>query len=121
MAILMASAIVNDSFCAVSFSYICPASLELQAVVSGLGSIWSSVEVSDLSLGGSRPSSSWVQETVEIDLQGVGIEVNRSLSFMISLAEGEDVQTSTGGYAALDNITLHPCIDCSAPGKQEHL
>ena len=37
---------------------------------------------------------------------------------MISLAEGEDAQTSTGGYAALDNIALHPCVDCSAPGRK---
>lgn len=59
-----------------------------------------------------------MEESVEIDLQGVGVQVNRSLTFVISLAEGEDVQTSAGGYAALDNITLHPCIDCSAPGKK---
>ena len=116
----IASAIINDSFCAISFRYTCPASLELQVQVSGLGSIWSSVEVSRFPPAGTGggATGSWVQESVEIDLQGVGVQVNRSLTFMISLAEGEDVQTSTGGYAALDNITLHPCIDCSAPGKK---
>jgi hypothetical protein len=62
-----------------------------------------------------------MEESVEIDLQGVGVQVNRSLSFVISLAEGEDVQSSAGGYAALDNITLHPCIDCSAPGKNKEI
>ena len=111
MTLQIASAIINDSFCAVSFLYICPASLELQVVVSGLGSVWSSVE-------GDRTTTSWVQETVEIDLQAVGVQVNRTLAFVISLAEGEDPLTSTDGYAALDNIILHPCFDCSAPGKK---
>lgn len=114
----IASAIINDSFCAISFRYICPASLELQVEVSGLGSIWSSMEVSRFPPDRTGATESWVQESVEIDLQGVGVWMNRSLTFTISLAEGEDVQTSTGGYAALDNITLHPCIDCSAPGKK---
>ena len=68
--------------------------------------------------GGEVTTGSWVQEIVEIDLQAVGIQVNRSLAFVVSLAEGQNVQTSTGGYAALDTITLHPCIDCSAPGKK---
>ena len=76
------------------------------------------MEVSSFSPGGGGTTGSWVQEMVEIDLQAIGIQVNRSLVFVISLAEGEDVQTSTGGYAALDDITLHPCIDCSAPGKE---
>jgi hypothetical protein len=67
--------------------------------------------------GDGGATGSWMEESVEIDLQGVGVQVNRSLSFVISLAEGEDVQSSAGGYAALDNITLHPCIDCSAPGN----
>lgn len=114
----IASAIINDSFCAVSFRYVCPASLELQVEVGGLGSVWSSVEESSFSPGGGERTASWVQEIVEIDLQGVGVQVNRSLSFVVSLAEGEDVQSSADGYAALDNITLQPCIDCSAPGKK---
>ena len=118
MTLQIASAIINDSFCAVSFLYICPASLELQVVVSGLGSVWSSVEVSSFPPGGYTTTTSWVQETVEIDLQAVGVQVNRTLAFVISLAEGEDPLTSTDGYAALDNIILHPCFDCSAPGKK---
>ena len=72
----IASAIINDSFCAVSFRYICPSSLELQVVVSGLGSVWSSVEVSSFSPGGDSTTGSWVQETAEIDLQAVGIQVS---------------------------------------------
>ena len=112
---------MNDTYCALSFRYISPASLELEVEVGGLGSVWSSVEVSSLPPGeggGGATTGSWVQEIVEIDLQAVGIQVNRSLAFVVSLAEGQNVQTSTGGYAALDNIILHPCSDCSAPGKK---
>ena len=115
----IASTIINESFCAVSFLYGCPASLELQVVVDGLDSVWSSVLVSDFSPGGGGRGrlESLVRETAEIDLQAVGILVNRTLTFEISLAEGQNPLASTG-YAALDNITLHPCIDCTAPGKK---
>ena len=71
----IASAIINDSFCAVSFRYISLSSLELQVVVSSLGSVWSSVEVSSFSPGGGSTTGSWLQETAEIDLQAVGIQV----------------------------------------------
>ena len=71
----IASAIINDSFCAVSFLYISSSSLELQIVVSGLGSVWSSVEASSSSPGGGNTTGSWLQETAEIDLQAVGIQV----------------------------------------------
>ena len=112
----LSSAVVNDSFCAVSFVYVCQDSLELQVLVDGLGSIWSSVEVSGLLPPGGA-GMSWTSETVEIDLQAVGLQANRTLSFEFSLAEGQDPLATVDRYVALDNITLHPCIDCSAPGK----
>ena len=57
-------------------------------VVDGLGSVWSSVEVSGFLPGGG--AESWLQETAEIDLQAVGIQPNRSISFEIRLTEGQD-------------------------------
>ena len=119
-AVQLASAVINDSFCAVSFLYIHTASLELQVVVDGLGSVWSSVEVSGLLPGGG--SETWLQETAEIDLQAVGVLPNRSISFEIRLADGQDPLAYSVRYVALDNVTLHPCIDCSAPGKnRDHI
>lgn len=84
-------------------------------VVDGLSSVWSSVEVSEFLPGGG--AESWMQETAEIDLQAVGVLPNRSISFEIRLADGQDPLASSVRYVALDNITLHPCVDCSAPGE----
>lgn len=84
-------------------------------VVDGLGSVWSSVEVSGFLPGGG--AESWQQETAEVDLQAVGVLSNRSISFEIRLTDGHDPLASSVRYVALDNVTLHPCIDCSAPGK----
>lgn len=104
-----------------SFTYIQSSSLELQVLVDGLGSIWSSVEEgSRFSPGRGGGVVSWQPETVEIDLQTVGVQSNRTLTFVIGLAEGRQPgSASTEEYAALDNITLHPCIDCSAPGEKQ--
>ena len=89
-------------------------------IVGGLGSVWSSIEISPGTTGG-KGEESWLQQTVEIDLQAVGVQPNRTLTFEISWAEGRIPVTSSEEFAALDNITLHPCIDCSAPGKSESL
>lgn len=94
--------------------YVCSSSLELQVEVDGLGSVWSSVEVSRLSPPG---DAQWTSETVEIDLQAVRVQMNRTLSFVFGLSEGEDPLATDTRFVAVDNITLHPCIDCSAPGK----
>ena len=100
---------VKDDFCAVSFSY-SASMVEFQISVSGLGDIWSSVVVD-----GDLASRSWVYETVQIDLQSVAIQENRQLSFDVDMFDvfGEAVLDGEDIYFALDNVTLHPCVDCS--------
>ena len=100
---------VKDDFCAVSFSY-SASMVELQINVDGLRSVWSSIVVD-----GDTASRGWVYETASIDLQSVAIQENRELSFDVYMFDvfGEADLDGEVIYFALDNITLHPCIDCS--------
>ena len=104
--ITIASATINDNYCAVAFSY-SSNMVELQVKVDGLGSVWSS-----LTLGGNGASHGWVYEAILIDFESVGILENRNLSFEADMVDGNGVVA----FFAVDNITLHPCIDCSIPG-----
>ena len=88
-------------------------------MVDGAGSIWSSLLVTELA----PPPSSvpvWHYEAVSIDLEAVAVTEMRALSFQAALAEGFGEAgmdpAVDGRYFALDNVTLHPCIDCSVPG-----
>ncbi len=101
----VASTAIRDDYCAVSFRS-SSEGVELSVVVDGLGSVWSSLTVNDQGVG-----SSWLDEVALIDLESVAVLANRRLSFVASLAEGGS------GYVALDDITLHPCIDCNTPGR----
>ena len=87
--------------------------------MDSLGVIWSSVLVTDFST--QEPTSSeWLQESIQIDLQAINFQDNRSLSFQMNMAEGfgeAGLDMLLSGYVTLDNITLHPCIDCDTPGK----
>lgn len=100
----MATTVINDDYCAVSFAYGVSTHIELLVSVQGLDIIWSTVEESRVATAG------WSNWTVQIDLEDVEALTNRSLSFVVRLG------SSASSYAALDNITLHPCIDCETPG-----
>ena len=100
----MASSDIDDDFCQVSFSYSVASSVEITLNVDGLDTLWSSL-ISPPLLNG------WSQETVQIDLEDVTILRNRSMSFIARFG------SSVSPYAALDNVTLHPCTDCATPGK----
>ena len=97
----MATTVINEDYCAVSFAYGVSSQTELQVLVQGLDRVWSSVTTPTRTAG-------WSSSTVQIDLQDVEVMANRSLSFLARLG--------SESYAALDNITLHPCIDCETPG-----
>lgn len=100
----MAVAVINDDYCGISFAYGVSSDTEMLVMVEGLGSIWSSM---------ARPTvPGWTNLTVLIDLQDVQVLGNRSISFVARFA--------ASSYAALDNITLHPCIDCATPGTRSN-
>ena len=97
--------VVNEDYCAVSFAYSLSSSTEMLVMVDGLGSVWSSQA--------SPAAPGWTNLTVQIDLQDVEVLVNRTVSLVARFASSEETS-----YAALDNITLLPCIDCDTPGRQ---
>ena len=105
---MMASTVINDAFCGVSFAYAVSTTAEIVVLVDGLESVWSSLVSPEL--------SGWASETVQLDLQDVQVLQNRSISFLARL-RGDDPAYVTLTYAALDNITLHPCLDCATPGE----
>ncbi len=100
----MASTVINDDFCAVSFRFSFEA-VELEIAVDGFGSIWSSLSVEN-----EGRDMGWLDEAVLIDLESVEVLSGRRLSFTAKAESGKS------GYAALEEITLHPCIDCDVPG-----
>ena len=101
----MALSVIEDNYCGVSFAYSVSPNTEILVMVGGLGSIWSSLEAVPAMATG------WSNQSVQIDLQDVQVLANRSVSFVARLA------SSALAYAALDNITLYPCLDCNTPGK----
>ena len=81
--------------------------------MGGLGEVWSSLLVTGIA------GTSWLTELVPIDLEAVSLLADRELSFLARQPEGNGgagLDTPLPAYAALDNITLHPCIDCNTPG-----
>ncbi len=100
----MATAVINEDICGVSFAYGISASVELEVVVEGVGSVWSTLPAPLV--------SGWASRTLQVDIQDVQILENRSLSYV--------ARFGGSGYAALDNITLHPCTDCTTPGTYLH-
>lgn len=102
--VTIATTVINDDICGVSFAYaVSSPPMELVVMVDGLGVIWSTLAAPVV--------SGWANRTLQIDLQDVQIMENRSMSYVARF-------TSSGvQYAALDNITLHPCTDCATPGK----
>ncbi len=104
--VLLASSIINESFCQVSFSFIVAQNAELMVVIQGIGVVWSSIEAEG------PAESLWNKQSIRVDLRDAAIIPNRTVSFVARVNAG-----GSSLYAALDNLTLHPCIDCNTPGK----
>lgn len=107
-------ATIADTYCAVSFSYSAPPTVELTVSVDGLGQIWSSL------LAANDPGNSWLREVVSIDLEAVSLLVSRQLSFRAGRVDGfgaAGMDSDLPLFVAMDNITLSPCIDCNTPGE----
>ena len=85
--------------------------------VDGLGTVWSSAL-----MGVAGEPSSWQQVTVYIDVQGVEHLGSRGVVFEMvqyddgMMGEGLEEAALGEAFVAIDNITLHPCIDCEAKG-----
>ncbi len=101
------STIIGDTYCAVSFNYSAPPTVELVLIVEGLGSIWSSLLVT---------KQGWNSELIAVDLDSVSLLNTRQMMFTAGHSDRPNGDPSVPLYAALDDLTLHPCIDCSVPG-----
>ena len=86
---------------------------ELQLRVDGLGSVWSSLT----RRAGDKTDSEWLYEAVVVDLESVGLMSSRRLAIQAKVIDGDDA-AAAAMYAALDDVTLHPCTDCNSPGAQ---
>ena len=104
--VTLAASVVNESFCQFSFSYLVAPTAELSVRIRGLGEVWSSVEAP----GSGGPT--WLEQSVRVDLRDAEVLPNRTVYFLVRLNAG-----ATSMYAGLDNLTLHPCIDCDTPGN----
>ena len=96
---------VNDSYCGLSFVYQVESAL-LQVSVEGLGEVWSSGVVT-----ATTSLSQWESVTAYMDVKGVEHMDVRLLVFEMAVAKG------ASGSVAVDNITLHPCVNCEAKGE----
>ncbi len=56
---------------------------------------------------------------VSIDLESASLSSDRELIFSAGQSNDQAMDTLVPVYVALDNITLHPCIDCNTPGEIE--
>ncbi len=110
--VVMASSVISDDFCGVSFAFAVSSTTEIVVLVDGLDGVWSSLA--------SPGESGWTNRTVRLDLEDVEISQNRSLSFVARFSSDESAYVASA-YAALDNITLHPCTDCATPGRSQLL
>ena len=106
--------IINDSYCGLSFSLM-KSNVELQVLVSGLGVVWSSYSLQDTTTYVSS-NTTWRDVSVFIDVGSVEIMSGRNVTFeMVAMMTGDDDLSDS--FVAIDNITLHPCVDCEAQGS----
>ena len=105
-------AVINDSYCGISFLYKTFNS-DLQVSVEGLGLLWSTIISEELADGNSiAMNNSWQETSLYIDVTSVEIMTGRMI-----VMEMLGVQNIQGDVVAmLDNVTLHPCVDCQAKG-----
>lgn len=88
--------------------------IELHVSVSGLGVVWSSYSSQDTPTFVSS-NTSWVGVSVFIDVGSVEMMSGRNVTFeMVAMTTADDDLSDY--FVAIDNVTLHPCIDCQAQG-----
>lgn len=111
--------LINDSYCGMNFLYKIQQKSTIRVSVDGLGILWSS-DIKD-QLGDTdtmqslNTSSSWKEVSLYIDIMGVEMMSGRMVTVDMVLSDGGSVNTAEMA-AGLDNITLHPCLDCQAKG-----
>ncbi len=79
--------------------------------MGGIGQVWTSL------LATAANSVDWSYEVVSIDLNSVSLSSERELTFSVGQSGEGEMDASLPVYVALDNITVHPCIDCNTPGN----
>lgn len=107
--------IINDSYCGLSFSLMKSIGIELHVLVSGLGMVWSSYSLHETNTYVSS-NVTWRDVSVFIDVSSVEIMSGRNVTFeMVPMMAGDDDLSDS--FVAIDNVTLHPCVDCEAQGS----
>uniref|UniRef100_A0A1X7SE18 Uncharacterized protein n=1 Tax=Amphimedon queenslandica TaxID=400682 RepID=A0A1X7SE18_AMPQE len=105
--------IINDSYCGLSFSLMKSIDIDLQVLVSGLGVVWSSYSLHESTNTYVTSNATWRDVSVFIDVSSVEIMSGRNVTFeMVPAMTGDDDLSDT--FVAIDNVTLHPCVDCEA-------
>ena len=103
---------INDSYCGISFIFQTQ-NTTLQVSVSGLGTIWSSIAPMDDTESYANSSEIWRTASIYIDVQGTEMRPTREIVLEMVVNE---VGVDNVKFVAIDNITLHPCVDCEAQG-----
>ena len=100
--------VINDSYCGINFLYQTQQGADLTVSVDGLGTLWSTSveELVDTVTLQTNSSVGWHEVSLYVDVMGVEVMNGRRVVF-----EGV-----TGGQVSIDNVTLHPCVDCQAKG-----
>ena len=102
--------VINDSYCGLSFLYKTTDNVDLRVSVDGLGVLWSTAVVEELAaIVQKNASLEWQEVSLYIDVLAVEMMVGRRLVM-------EGVGLSSDAAVSIDNVTLHPCVDCQAKG-----
>ncbi|XP_019851134.1 PREDICTED: uncharacterized protein LOC109581456 [Amphimedon queenslandica] len=110
---IIGHSIINDSYCGLSFSLMKSIDIDLHVLVSGLGVVWSSYSLHESTNTYISSNVTWRDVSVFIDVSSVEIMSGRNVTFeMVPVMTGDDDLSDT--FVAIDNVTLHPCVDCEA-------
>jgi len=94
---LLLSRIINGSYCRVSFYYYATSGIVLSVnTPDDVGELWASSEF------GLSAVEQWNEVSIHIIYSVADPRVNFALSFRVDGV----------GLVAIDDISLHPCIDC---------
>ena len=100
-------------------------------LVEGVGLVWSSLvntaesdsDSSDTTTTATAAAASWTRDTAILELESAQNVSSRRLSFEVDYAAveafgeaGMEDGSVGSSYFGLDDIVLHPCIDCQLPG-----
>lgn len=101
---------INDSYCGINFLYSAQQPVSggytLQVSVDGVGILWSSDDNTIIT------NSSWREVSLYIDIMGVQMMPSGRTVSVDMILDNDDIEA----VVRLDNITLHPCVDCEARG-----